>query len=329
MEYYRQKGTRLVCELCAHKCSLKAGQTGLCGVNKNTGEAVENLVYGYPIALHVDPIEKKPLYHFLPGSRSFSIGTVGCNFRCAFCQNWQISQEHHIDTSRYVSPEQIVAMAEAQACESVAFTYNEPTIFYPYARDIALKAKACGIKSVFVTNGYESSEMIDDMVGVIDAANVDLKSFDARYYKKELGGRLEVVLENLKHFKRNGIWIEVTTLLVPQRNDGDKEIAQIAHFIADELGIDTPWHISAFHPDYKERELPRTSQKQLERAYALGQNAGLSYIYLGNVGVENATRCPSCGMALIERRHFGLHHYHLKHNHCPQCGRELEGVFYE
>jgi pyruvate formate lyase activating enzyme len=283
MDYFSLKGERLVCQLCAHYCQLKPEQVGLCGVNKNTGEKIENLVYGYPIALHVDPIEKKPLYHFLPKTRTFSIGTVGCNFHCSFCQNWGISQEHNIKTEHYFSPEKIVQLALENDCKSIAYTYNEPTIFYPYAKDIALEAKKFGLKNVFVSNGYESSEVIADMKGIIDAINIDLKSFDSKYYKKVLGGSLDIVLENMKHFKRIGIKMEITTLIVPTKNDSDEELKKIASFIANELGVDTPWHISAFHPDYKELELPRTPLDTLKRALAIGKKAGLKYIYMGNI----------------------------------------------
>jgi pyruvate formate lyase activating enzyme len=329
MQYFSSKGERLICQLCAHYCQLKPEQVGLCGVNKNTGKAIENLVYGYPVALHVDPIEKKPLYHFLPGSRSFSLGTVGCNFHCSFCQNWRISQEHEIDTQRYFSPKDIVALALENASQSIAYTYNEPTIFYPYAKDIATEAKKVGIKNVFVSNGFESSEVIEDMSGLIDAANIDLKSFDPHYYKKELGGSLEVVLENLKHLQKVGIWIEVTTLIVPSKNDSDEELGKIASFIAEELGRHVPWHISAFHPDYKERALPATSFESLQKAYDIGKKAGLHYVYIGNVGYENPTTCKHCGTLLIERKRFTLSQYHLKNGHCPQCDTLLEGVFDE
>ena len=185
MNFYKPyKETKLICTLCQHYCKIKEGKTGICGVNQNVGDKIECLVYGYPSAINVDPIEKKPLYHFLPGTKSFSLGTVGCNFHCSFCQNWSISQTHDIDKSRYFSPEQIVQLAIDNGCESIAYTYNEPTIFYPYARDIAVLAQKSGLKNVFVSNGFESSELIDDMKGIIDAVNIDLKSFDPKYYKR-------------------------------------------------------------------------------------------------------------------------------------------------
>ncbi|WP_263832410.1 AmmeMemoRadiSam system radical SAM enzyme [Sulfurospirillum oryzae] len=329
MHYFKAEGARLVCLLCAHYCHLKEGQVGICGVNKNVDGAIQNLVYGYPVAMHVDPVEKKPLYHFLPDSRAFSLGTIGCNFKCPFCQNWSISQEKSLHVTEYFAPLQIVEMALKYECASIAYTYNEPTIFYPYAKDIALLAHEKGIKNIFVTNGFESSEVIDDMVGIIDAANVDLKSFNHDYYKKELGGGLEAILENLKHFKRNGIWIEVTTLIVPTKNDSDAELTSIASFIAKELGEQTPWHISAFHPDYHEQGLPATSIETLKRAEAIGQSAGLKHIYIGNVGLENPTRCVTCNTVLIERKRFEVIENHLVEGCCPKCKTKLAGVFDE
>lgn len=230
MNYFKTKenSTKLVCMLCSHYCALNKGQSGVCGVNKNVGDRISCEVYGYISALNVDPIEKKPLYHFLPQSKSLSLGTVGCNFKCPFCQNWGISQSKDISKEKYTSPKEIALLAYTHNCKSISYTYNEPTIFYPYAKDCALEAKKLGIKNIFVTNGYESSEVMDDMVGVIDGANVDLKSFDKEYYKNTLKGDLDVVLNNLKTFVKNKIWIEVTTLLIPSKNDTNKELTQIA-----------------------------------------------------------------------------------------------------
>lgn len=325
--YKKYKEDRLICTLCQHYCKIKEGKVGICGVNKNIGDSIECLVYGYPSAMNIDPIEKKPLYHFLPSSKSFSIGTVGCNFHCPFCQNWSISQTHNIDKSNYYSPQLIVKLAKENECESISYTYNEPTIFYPYARDIALEAQKFGIKNVFVSNGFESSEVINDMRGIIDAANIDLKSFDHKYYQKELGGNLDKILENLKLFVENGIWIEITTLIIPTKNDSDEELTKIAHFIADELGKDVPWHISAFHPDYKQQNLPATSLQILQRAYKIGKNAGLKYIYMGNIGHENPTICPKCGEILIQRDHFFVQKNYLIDGCCPSCHNKIAGIF--
>ncbi|MEA1912066.1 MAG: AmmeMemoRadiSam system radical SAM enzyme [Spirochaetota bacterium] len=321
------KENMIVCTLCRHYCSIKKGRTGICGVNKNTGDTIECLVYGYPSAINVDPIEKKPLYHFLPGSKVFSLGTVGCNFHCPFCQNWDISQTSRIDTSHYYSPEKIVDLALENECKSIAYTYNEPTVFYPYARDITLEGKKRGLKNVYVSNGYESEEVINDMAGIIDAINVDLKSFNPDYYKKNLGGDLQKVIENLRLFVEKGIWLEITTLLVPTQNDSLEEIREIASFIAKELGVEIPWHISAFHPAYKELELPETSLTTLKNAYEIGKEEGLQYIYVGNTNFETPTQCPFCGGVLIERSYFRQTSNNLKGSNCPYCGTNIPGVF--
>ncbi len=325
MQFYKAyKEDKLICTLCQHYCKIKEGKTGICGVNKNVGDKIECLVYGYPSALNIDPIEKKPLYHFLPGSKVLSLGTVGCNFHCNFCQNWSLSQEHRIDRSRYISPQDMVQLALENNSPSIAYTYNEPTIFYPYARDIALEAQKKGIKNVYVSNGYESKEVIEDMEGIIDAINIDLKSFNKAYYKS-LGGSLDKVLQNIKHFSKKDIWMEITTLVIPTKNDSDEEFHKMASFIAD-LDLDIPWHLSAFHPDYKELELPRTSLESLKRAYEIGKSYGLNYIYLGNVNYETPTRCPSCGEVLIKRASFGNNSNLLLGDRC-KCGEKIAGVF--
>ena len=318
----------IICQLCQHYCTLKPGKTGICGVNTNEAGKLKNLVYGHPSALHVDPIEKKPLYHVLPASKSLSIGTVGCNFRCSFCQNWQISQSHDIDTSTVVTPEDMVELAQRYGCATIAYTYNEPTIFWPYARDIAVAAKKAGIRSVFVSNGLESKEVVDDMKGLIIAANIDLKSFDADYYKKELKGDLEGVLETMKRMKANGIWVEVTTLVIEGLNDSDEELGKMARFIATELGTETPWHLSAFHPDYKMLDTHATSIETLQRAKAIGQAAGLHFIYVGNVPVEHSTYCPACKQRLIERFGFGSGHIRIgSDGKCGYCGEPIPGIW--
>lgn len=329
MRYFKEEKGKLICLLCNHYCHLKKEQIGICGVNKNVGDKIECLVYGYPAALNIDPIEKKPLYHFLPNTKSLSLGTVGCNFKCPFCQNWGISQEKHIKKDRYYSPKELANMAVETGCRSISYTYNEPTIFYPYAKDIALEAKKLGLKNVYVSNGFESTEVINDMVGIIDAVNIDLKSFNAKYYKKELGGNLDKILENLKLFVKNGIWTEVTTLIVPTKNDSEKEIRDIASFIANELGTGIPWHISAFHPDYKELDLPRTSFETLQKAYNIGKHYGLKYVYIGNIGYENPTSCSKCGEILIDRQYFSVTENNLVDGRCSKCDTKLEGVFNE
>uniref|UniRef100_UPI004047C1B5 AmmeMemoRadiSam system radical SAM enzyme n=1 Tax=Aliarcobacter sp. TaxID=2321116 RepID=UPI004047C1B5 len=327
MQFYKKENDRLVCLLCSYYCKLKEGQTGICGVNKNMGDKIECLVYGHISALNIDPIEKKPLYHFLPQSKSLSLGTVGCNFKCSFCQNHGISQEKNIDKSRYLSPKEVVQLAIKHKCKSISYTYNEPTIFYPYAKDIAIEAKKYGIKSVYVSNGFESSEVIDDMKGIIDAVNIDLKCFNETYYKKNLGGNLNQVLKNLKHFKQNGIWLEITTLLVPSKNDSIEELEKITKFIKNELDIFTPWHISSFHPDYKDLDLPRTSFESLKQAFEIGKKEGLKYVYIGNIAYENNTYCPNCNETLITRKRYEISKNRIINDSCPSCNTKIDGVF--
>ena len=327
MQFYKKDKDRLVCLLCSYYCKLKENQIGICGVNKNTGDKIECLVYGHISALNIDPIEKKPLYHFLPKSRSLSLGTVGCNFKCSFCQNHGISQEKNIDKSKYHSPIDVVNMALKYKCESISYTYNEPTIFYPYAKDIAIEAKKHGIKSVYVSNGFESSEVIDDMKGLIDAVNIDLKCFSQSYYKSNLGGNLNQVLQNLKHFKKNDIWLEITTLLVPGKNDSKDELEKIAKFIKEELDEFTPWHISSFHPDYKDMHIPHTSIDSLQMAYKIGKEAGLKYVYIGNTSLQNDTICPNCNHTVLKRNRFEVIENNIKNGKCPKCNYKIQGVY--
>ncbi len=313
--------------LCRHYCNLKEGQTGICGVNKNEGNRLVNLVYGKAAALNIDPIEKKPLYHFLPGTTALSLGTVGCNLKCPFCQNWQISQTGDISFSEEVSPAQIVDLAVKNNCKTIAYTYNEPSIFYPFAHDIAVLAKQHGIKNIFVSNGMESPEAVNDMKGIIDAFNIDLKSFNTDFYKKTLKGSLEGVLDTLKLLRKNGFWIEVTTLIVPGENDSDAELNDIASFIANELGNHTPWHISAFYPQYKMLDKKRTSLQSLQKAYETGLQKGLKYVYKGNVAEPGITVCPDCGRELIVRKGYYVSKYNLDNGACKYCGTKIEGVW--
>jgi pyruvate formate lyase activating enzyme len=324
---YEKHGERIICQLCRHYCQLKENQIGLCGVNKNEEGRLKNLVYGKVSALHVDPIEKKPLYHFLPGSMALSLGTVGCNLQCPFCQNWQISQTSELDTSTEISPEKLVVLARENGCQTIAYTYNEPTIFYPFAKETARLAKAQGIKNIFVSNGMETPEMIAEMQGVIDGFNIDLKSFDPEYYKKYLKGSLEGVLDTLKRLVQQGFWVEVTTLIVPGDNDSDEELHQIAAFIAEELGLSVPWHISAFSPNYKVEDKSYTPLSTLQRAKEIGESHGLHYIYMGNILSDSSTYCPQCHTVLIERQGYTVTENRLREGACPVCQREIEGVW--
>ena len=264
MQYYRYKSEDAIeCLLCAHHCTLKEGKGGICGININEGGKLVNLTYGHPSALNLDPIEKKPLYHFLPKTTSLSLGTVGCNFRCPFCQNWSISQTSNVNKEVNYPPQTIVALALQHKAASISYTYNEPTIWYPYAKDIGVLAKEAGLRNVFVSSGYESEEVFEDMLSWVDAANIDLKSFSKEYYKKTLKTDLDIVLNNLKKFAASPIWVEVTTLVIPGVNDSREELEAMAAFIAEEMGVDVPWHLSAFHPDYKMLDTPPTSLEKL------------------------------------------------------------------
>lgn len=329
MHYYKKQKDKegIVCLLCHHECELKEEQIGLCGVNKNENGELKNLVYGHPIALKVDPMEKKPLYHFLPGSKVLSFGTIGCNFRCPFCQSWDISQEKHVNEEIKVSPEQMVQLAIQEGAKSIAYTYNEPTIFYPYAKDIGLIAKEKGLKNIFVSNGFESKEIIEDMATWVDAANIDLNSWNDTYYKKVLKGDLEAVKDTLRRMVDLGIWVEVTTLLIEGDNDNDEDLREMAAFIVDELGVHVPWHLSAFTPNYNMQDHDRTSVVTLERAQKIAKRAGLEYVYLGNVTVDGDTYCPMCESMLIERTGYSITKNKLDNGHCPYCYTKIKGVW--
>ncbi|MFH0862304.1 MAG: AmmeMemoRadiSam system radical SAM enzyme [Candidatus Altiarchaeota archaeon] len=325
-------GKAVRCAMCAHRCTIPDGRRGICAVRENRGGTLYSLVWGKPCAANPDPIEKKPLYHFLPGSKAYSIATPGCNFRCKNCQNWEISQMTRDGgeiVGEEVEPKEIVEGAKATGCSSIAYTYTEPTIFMEYALDVSKLAAKDGLRNVFVSNGY----MTDDSVGLIapylHADNVDLKSFSDRFYRENCGGSLEPVLSTLKDLMRRGVWVEVTTLIIPTLNDGQEELGQIAGFIASELGDHVPWHVSAFHPDYKLGGIPATGVNAVEKAVKLGRDAGLKYVYAGNVphGRFEDTCCPGCGELLIERHGFSIVRNRMAEGACPGCRRPAEGVW--
>jgi pyruvate formate lyase activating enzyme len=329
MKYYKKEEgkERIICLLCRHACKLKEGQVGICGVNKNVEGELKTLVYGHPIALNVDPVEKKPLYHLLPGSKVLSFGTVGCNFKCPFCQNWDISQEHTVNIEIEVSPKQMVELALREGASAIAYTYNEPTIFYPYAKDIGVLAKEKGLKNIFVSNGFETAEIIEDMATWVDAANIDLKSWDDSYYKKVLKGGLEEVKDTLKCMVKAGIWVEVTTLLIEGDNDSNESLEEMAAFIANDLGCEVPWHLSAFSPNYKMLDHDATGIDTLQRAQKIGKRAGLKYIYLGNVPVAGNTYCPECDTILIDRTGYSVTTNRLRDGVCHHCSKPIAGVW--
>jgi len=328
--YKKLEELEVSCFLCSHRCRIAEGRYGICRGRENRGGTLFTHSYGELIAQNVDPIEKKPLYHFLPGSVSYSIASVGCNFRCDFCQNWQISQAKEAEKlgvrSRKVTPEEVVRQAVLTGSKSISYTYTEPTIFFEFAHDVAGPAKERGIYNVFVTNGFMTGEMLEMAAPFLDAANVDLKSFSEDYYRRLCKGKLEPVLRSIETMKKLGIWVEVTTLIVPGQNDSETELAGIAGFLA---GLDKtiPWHISRFHPQYKMDHLAATPMAKMNRAYEIGKQAGLEYVYLGNVMArENHTYCPRCGRRLIERLGFSIGEYGIKEGKCSHCGNAIAGT---
>jgi pyruvate formate lyase activating enzyme len=328
--YQKLDNKKVKCNLCAHRCVIMPGKIGICNVRENINGTLYTKVYGRTIAQHIDPVEKKPLYHFYPGSLAYSIATPGCNFKCLFCQNWEISQvtDNSILESGYEAiPEKIVRDAKNARCKSIAYTYTEPTIFFEYSFDIARLANEEGLKNIYVSNGYMTLEMLDMISPYLDAINVDLKAFSEKTYRRLIGARLQPVLDSLKKIKKLGIWLEVTSLIIPQVNDDPEEIRAMAGFVAKELGKDVPWHISRFFPSYKYTDIPPTPQETLQKAREIGREEGLSYIYIGNIHTADGmnTICHECGYLLIERTGFGIRQNRIKDGHCPLCGVKIPG----
>lgn len=329
MLYEKLKDKMVHCFLCSHHCKIADSKFGFCGVRKNEGGILYTYVYGEAIASHIDPIEKKPLYHFLPGSKAYSIATIGCNFRCGFCQNWEISQVSKRDAgpSGYeLKPEEVVREAKRYGCQSISYTYTEPTIFFEYAYDTAKIAAEEGIYNNFVTNGYMTKEALDTIRPYLAAANVDLKSFREDYYKRNCKARLQPVLDSIEHMKKSKIWIEITTLVVPGENDSEVELNEIAQFIA-HIGKEIPWHVSRFHPDYKFTDHRATPLDTLKKARQIGKRHGLRYVYLGNVAEGNDTRCYNCDALLVKREFLETRDVYIDNNKCSRCGTEIEGVW--
>lgn len=320
---------KVKCHLCNQYCTISPGKRGICAVRENRDGTLYTLVYGKVIARHIDPIEKKPLFHFYPGSRSYSIATVGCNFRCLHCQNYDISQypkEHRDIPGEEITPEQIVREAELTDCKSISYTYTEPTIFFEFAYDCARLAHEKGIKNVFVSNGYTSPEATELIAPYLDANNIDLKG-DDEFYKRIAGARLNPVLETIKLMKKLGVWVEVTTLIIPDHNDSDEFLRWVAEFIKS-VDPSMPWHVTQFYPTYHLLDKPRTPISTLRRAREIGLRAGLKYVYEGNVpgeGGEN-TYCHSCGELLIERFGFSLLDIRMKQSRCLKCNALIDGI---
>lgn len=345
---YKKLGKNSVkCLACSHYCTILEDNLGICGVRENKKGVLYLLVYGKPAAAHVDPIEKKPLFHFLPGSDAFSIGTIGCNFGCDFCQNWDISQiskeiklkfkdpkerddklNEVINSGLDLPPKKIVEYVLKNNIPSIAYTYNEPAIFFEYAYDTAKLAHKKGIKNVFVSNGYESKEALDKVKPYLDGINIDLKSFSDDFYRKICKARLQPVLENIKRTFEMGIWVEVTTLVIPGKNDSEKELTKIAKFIAN-ISNSIPWHVSRFFPHYKMIDVEPTPEKTLLKAYEIGRKVGLKYVYVGNILDSNreSTYCPNCKKVVIGREGYTILEFNLENGKCKFCGEKIEGVW--
>jgi len=337
--YNKLENEKVQCNVCNQRCTILPNQRGTCGVRENQNGKLYLLVYGKAISEAIDPIEKKPFFHFLPGTKSLSIATVGCNFRCDNCQNWQISQASkqsgYTDlaiTGEELPPEKVVQDALDNNCQSIAYTYTEPTIFMDYALDCMKLAKEKNIKNVWVSNGYMSDETLKLIIPYLDAINVDLKFFNNKKYQKTCSGELEPILKNLKTLKKAGVWVEITTLSIPTLSDDKETFDNIAKFIKNNLGAETPWHVSAFSPEisYKLQHLPHTDIKTLKTAYEIGKKEGLKYVYTGNVpslDSEN-TYCPKCGNIVIERLGFSINRLD-KQGKCPKCNEDINLNIFE
>ena len=330
MLYQKLPHMRVRCSLCAHRCAIADGKKGVCHVRKNEEGSLYTMVYDSTIIQHIDPVEKKPLLHFHPASTAYSIATPGCNFQCRWCQNWDISQvtsEQDLTTGFDADPEQVVTAALDAGCRSIAYTYTEPTVFFEYTYETAKLAHAAGLANIYVTNGYMTPEMLEAIHPYLDAANVDLKAFREKTYRRYVGARLQPVLESLKRMKAFGIWLEVTTLVIRGINDDDAELEDAAQFVLQELGPATPWHISRFFPAYKMQDVPPTPTKTLRRAEEIGLDSGLRYVYCGNIPGEMNSFCHSCGRLLIRRSGFQVEENNvISPNRCPDCGAPVAGV---
>ncbi len=329
--YTRLEENKLRCDLCAHRCLIPEGKRGICGVRENREGKLYSLVYGKAIATHIDPIEKKPLFNFLPGTLAYSVATVGCNMTCLHCQNADISQSPR-ETGRIIgseiSPGELVAAAEESSCRSIAYTYTEPTIFFDYAFATARLARERGLKNIFVTNGYMTAEALEMISPVLDAANVDLKSFQDDFYRNICGARLQSVLDTIKRMHELGIWLEVTTLIIPGHNDSDQELESIARYISG-ISPDIPWHVSAYYPTYRLTSAPPTPASTLRRAREIGQSAGLRYVYTGNIPGDDGenTFCPNCGRKIIERTGYRVGTVNIQDGNCAFCSTPAAGTW--
>jgi pyruvate formate lyase activating enzyme len=319
------------CLACAHRCALRPGRIGICGVRQNRGGWLYTLVYGQLVLSRPEPVEKKPFFHFLPASYAYSVATQGCNFHCAFCQNWQISQAHRegvVPDSRNATPAEVVEEAVSAGVRSIAYTYVEPTVFIEFALDTMAQARACGLHNVFVTNGFMTPEVIALAAPLLDAANVDLKAANDSFYRRVCGARWEPVRESVLELRRLGVWLELTTLLIPGLNDDRRELTAMAEWIGSALGPETPWHLNRFRPPYRVAEHPSTPNRTLLEAAGIAREVGLRHVYVGNSPEAEAatTFCARCGEKLISRHDFAVTEWRLVEGRCPRCKHALAGV---
>lgn len=329
MFYERKDELKVRCNLCRFNCLIADTERGICQARENIGGTLYSLVYGKICAESVDPIEKKPLFHVMPASLSYSIATAGCNFHCLNCQNHSISQilEKAIICGAERSSSEIVKKAVENNCRSISYTYTEPTIFFEFAIETAQLAKGAGLCNIFVTNGYIEKKPLVAIAPFLDAANIDLKGFSKSFYRDCIKGELPEVLNSIIEYRKQGIWIELTTLVIPGMNDSDQELTEIANFIVQYLGVDVPWHLTGFYPTYQLTNCPPTPLSTLQRAKEIGNRAGLNYVYIGNISsVGENTSCPSCSTLLIERSRFNVSKNSLVNGKCPACGFAIAGV---
>ncbi len=329
--YYKKlEGGGIECGLCPRHCRVTDLERGYCGVRENHGDVYCTLVYGRPCALNVDPIEKKPLFHFYPGTSALSLATAGCNVNCKFCQNWEISQVRPENTDNYdLSPKDLVEICATRNIPTIAYTYSEPVVFYEYMYDTAKAGHERSVKSVMITGGYIEKKPLADLLTHLDAVKIDLKSIREDYYRDIVGGELKPVLDSLVQIKQAGVWLEIVYLVVPTLNDTEAEFRELARWIKTNLGAEVPVHFSRFYPQYLLKNLPPTPEKTLETAYEISCAEGLEYVYLGNIPGHKAesTYCPGCGKVLIGRRGYRITENALNGGKCPYCGRDIPGVF--
>ncbi len=330
-EYWTSKRSEILCTLCPHTCHLKEGETGICRTRKNIEGKLISMVYGFPSAMQIDPIEKKPLYHFHPGSRTYSLATTGCNLRCLNCQNYHLSQcdvIHHKEQD-FISPQKIIDLAKNNNCESISYTYTDPIVYYEYAKDIGFIARKNGMKNIIVSAGYINKKPLREWCSFIDAANIDLKGFNNTIYQKLNGINLNPVLSTLQTLKEAGVWIEITNLIIPGYTDDMSMIKKMCIWLSNNGFSETPIHFSRFFPSYKLNHLEPTPLSTLHNAYQIAKDAGIKYVYLGNVPDENYdnTFCDNCGETLIQRKGYHTQIHNMEGNSCSNCANKIPGIF--